>query len=157
MPSPPSGGRHRGGRRRGSGRWQSAPLNRTDWYARLDELVYAHGSTAGTLSVVEDMHWADAASLGYLAHLSRNLPPAGLVLAMTFRDEGSDDLHQAWLAERLRHPGVVGIELRALAQSDTVELVRRLDPGMSDRRARGLHERSGGNPYLALELRTGSP
>ena len=41
---------------------------------------------------------------------------------MTFRDEGSERLHQAWLAEQLRHPGVVGIELRALAQSDTVEL-----------------------------------
>ena len=141
----------------GTGRGPGAPLNRTEWYARLDQVVSAHESAAGTLVVVEDMHWADAASLGYLAHLSRNLPPDGLVLAMTFRDEGSEDLHQAWLAEQLRHPGVVGIALRALSEGDTIELGRRLDPGMSERRARELHERSGGNPYLAVELAHAAP
>ena len=33
-----------------------------------------------------------------------------------------------------------------------MELVRLLDPRMSERRAQGVHQRSGGNPYLATEL-----
>ena len=126
--------------------------NRTEWYARLDAALGEPGPAAGTLVVVEDMHWADAASLGYLAHLTRNLPPAGLVLAMTFRDEGADDLHGSWLAEQLRCPGVAGVHLGALQPDETVELVRRLAPQVPHPRARELHDRSGGNPYLATEL-----
>ncbi len=125
--------------------------NRTEWYAGLDEALCAHGPAAGTLVVVEDVHWADAASLGYLAHLTRNLPER-LVLAMTFRDGDADDLHQAWLAEQLRYPGVVSLPLGALTQDETVELVRLLDSRVSERRAQGVHRRSGGNPYLATEL-----
>ena len=126
--------------------------SRTEWYARIDEEVSAHGPAAGTLVVVEDVHWADAASLGYLAHLTRNLPATGLVLVMTYRDEGADDLHEAWLGEQLRCPAVTSINLSGLVAEDTVELVLIIDPGLTVGQARAVHQRSGGNPYLATEL-----
>jgi DNA-binding CsgD family transcriptional regulator/tetratricopeptide (TPR) repeat protein len=129
-----------------------APGTRSEWYAVLDRtLALAPGGSA-TLLLVEDVHWADASTLGYLAHLSRNLPPAGLVVVMTFREDGGTALHETWLAEQRRCPDVGTVDLDPLTRDETGELLRVLRPEVTDGEAGRLHERSGGNPYLATEL-----
>src|SRR3954454_14356823 len=44
--------------------------------------------------VVEDVHWADDATLDVLAHAARRIQPLGAVLVLTFRDESVQALQR---------------------------------------------------------------
>ncbi len=122
---------------------------RAGWFDRLDTTL---AGGPGTLLVVEDAHWADHSSLAYLAHLSRNLPPAGLVLLVTYRDEDADAAHDDWLAEQVRLPRASTMRLEPLTSEESVQQVRALSPGTPESAALAVHARSGGNPYLTAEL-----
>ena len=140
------------GTRSAAGIPPATPTSRPELYAQLDGVVIGEEGGPATVLLVEDLHWADASTLGYLAHLSRNVPPSGLALVMTFREDGGDDLHETWLAEQRRHGGVATVDLDPLGPVDTRDLLRSLRPDVTDADARRVHQRSGGNPYLATEL-----
>ena len=100
---------------------------------------------------LEDLHWADAASLDALAFLVRNLPDVPVLLVATARsDESREGPLRAVLAELRRDPRARSLELAALGEEGTAALARALGAGPDA--VGDLHARSGGNPFYVREL-----
>ncbi|MDA0174494.1 LuxR C-terminal-related transcriptional regulator [Solirubrobacter taibaiensis] len=112
------------------------------------------GEDAPVLLVLEDIHWADRATLALLAFLARNLRAERIVVAATYRtdDELRPDLRR--LARELaRRRGVTRIALEPLTRDEVQALVETLaGTAVPARVAADLHARAGGNPLFVEEL-----
>ncbi len=112
-------------------------------------------ATQPVLVVLEDLHWADRATLRALAHLVDTQDDEGLPLAVITtrrpfpRPEGTaGDVEELWArrhATRLDLTGLTPEESRTLLALVTHEQVD--DTVLVD-----WHERSGGNPFFLVEL-----
>ncbi|WP_155056800.1 ATP-binding protein [Streptomyces blattellae] len=104
--------------------------------------------------VVDDLQWADAASLDLLSHLMTRLPD-GTVVIGALRDRApapSSDLGRM-LAAASRLPRHRRIPLGPLVPAEVAELIRRetgRDPGPGVTRL--IHTRTAGNPFFVREL-----
>ena len=104
------------------------------------------------LLVLEDGHWADAATLLLLRHLAR----AGgtrLLLLATFRDTEADV--PAALAEtlaELHRYGVMRLRLSALSDEEVADFVRRAGGTGHNELAPAIHALTAGNAFLLCEL-----
>jgi DNA-binding SARP family transcriptional activator len=104
--------------------------------------------------VVDDLHWADVATLQLLGHLSLRLP-RGAVVVGALRDRAplpGTELSR-FLSTVSRNPGHHRISLGPLAENEVAELVRRETgkvPGFGA--VRTIYERTAGNPLFVREL-----
>ncbi|MEV5840440.1 BTAD domain-containing putative transcriptional regulator [Streptomyces sp. NPDC051985] len=104
--------------------------------------------------VVDDLQWADAASLDLLGHLTARLP-GGTAVIGALRDRApvpSPELGRM-LAAASRLPEHRRIPLGPLGRAEVAELVRRetgQDPGPGTTRL--IHTRTAGNPFFVREL-----
>ena len=97
----------------------------------LDEVLRTICSERPMLLVVDDLQWADNASLDFLAYVLAGLGGQRLGLLLAFRDEdrrGRDALEQ-WLADTSRMPDVQQVLLERLDRDDTERLCRRCSTG----------------------------
>jgi DNA-binding SARP family transcriptional activator len=125
---------------------------------RLFEQVVALVSRAASrrpaIIIVDDLHWADEASLQLFSHLSGRLPGGALIVA-ALRDRAprpGTELSRH-LAAVSRSPGHHRFRLGALRPREAAELVRReigTDPGAEA--IRGIYARTAGNPFFVQEL-----
>ena len=106
----------------------------------------------GLLLVLDDLHWADEASVEVLAHVVRRPPPRGLVVAFGRRPGQGRGRLAAALEAAERRRIVERIELGALAEADAVALLPR---GTDPARAHRLCVMSGGNPFYLEQLARG--
>ena len=100
---------------------------------------------------VDDAHWADAASLHWLAVLSSSLHelPAAVVCAVRAGEPAAaPDL----LAEVLAAAPEPPLRPRPLGTGATSALIRSRCPGADDAFVRACHEVTGGNPFLLVTL-----
>jgi DNA-binding CsgD family transcriptional regulator len=114
--------------------------------ALLDRLRDTRGAT---VLVVEDVHWADEATLDLLRFLARRLGPAPTLLVVTYRDDELDpqhpvrllagDLASSALARRLRLSPLSRQAVAVLAGPHEV------DPD-------ALYQTTGGNPFFVTEV-----
>jgi DNA-binding SARP family transcriptional activator len=110
---------------------------------------------APVLLVVEDLHWADDASLGMLAHVIHTVGWAPLLVAGSFRDEGDEARLElrALLAELRRERRLEQVRLAGLPVDEVDELVAAwLGEVPPPRLTQAVHERTGGNPLFIEEL-----
>jgi DNA-binding CsgD family transcriptional regulator len=124
----------------------------------VTELLTAIGRRRPILLVLDDVHWADAASLLLLRHLARAAVNARLLLVATFRDteaETTGPLAET-LADLHRTGDVVRLRLAGLSGEEVAEFVRRAahaEPGPElDQVAGTIAEITEGNPFLVSEL-----
>ncbi|OLT08658.1 hypothetical protein BJF90_44785 [Pseudonocardia sp. CNS-004] len=112
----------------------------------FDEVVDTLGGAGPLLVVLDDLQWADEASLRLLDAVVRQLPTLPVVVLGTYRDTEPE-------AERL---DVLAVErrmqLRGLSSGDLLPAMAELtgetlDPEL----AVALHRRTGGNPFFAAE------
>ncbi len=108
-------------------------------------------SEAGTLSamVLEDMHWADEATVDLLRFLGRRLRSAPVLLIATYRDDGlaaSDPLRVA-LGELATQRSTRRVGLAPLSE-DAVGVLA----GGSGLEATELYRLTGGNPFFVTEV-----
>lgn len=118
-------------------------------FDRVAEWLRDRGRAAPTTIVIDDMHWADAASVELLHFLSRDVNNTNLHLIATYREEGRPTAIENRLADIEREATVVrldGFDLAALRSLVDEGGVR------SDATIAMLHSRSEGNPFFALEL-----
>jgi ATP/maltotriose-dependent transcriptional regulator MalT len=107
------------------------------------------------LLVIEDLHWADSSTRGFVRFLARTLCTERVLVVGTYR---SDELHRRHplrplLAELARDPLAHVVELDRLSRDEMTEqlediLGSRADPGLVER----LYSRSEGNPLFTEEL-----
>jgi DNA-binding CsgD family transcriptional regulator len=121
--------------------------------ALFDALVsrLASGSDL-TVVVIEDMHWADEATLDLVRHVARRLTSARALLLLTYRDDGlaADDMLRTALGDLSSYRGTRRMALPALSE----QAVARLAAG-SPIEAAVLHRLTAGNPYFLSEVLAG--
>ena len=98
--------------------------------------------------VVEDVHWADDATLDAIRYLARRIPGIPGALLLTFRETGIDASHPLrQLLGSLAGPSVRRVTLQPLS----VEGVRRLGV-VSEGDAAEIHRVTEGNPFFVTEV-----
>ena len=95
--------------------------------------------------VVEDLHWADDATLDFVALLGRRLPRSRGCLILTCRPDLREEVRRVLAA--LPRECVRTVEPAALSEEAVALLARR-----AGRDATDLHATSGGNPFFVTEL-----
>ncbi|WP_189241490.1 BTAD domain-containing putative transcriptional regulator [Planobispora rosea] len=119
----------------------------------LYQRVLAALTSAGPLLVVlDDLHWADAASLRLLAFAAGELERRPVLVVATLRPEPGDHPEQLrdTLGALTRERCAERMAVDPLTGDDVASYLaaRRIDPAL----AGTLHERSGGNPFYLGEL-----
>jgi tetratricopeptide (TPR) repeat protein len=105
-------------------------------------------SAAPSILVLEDVHWADDATLDAIRYLSRRITAIPAVLLLTFRDEDIGATHPLRrVLGSLSGSSTRRIELAALS----VDAVRRLAGG-DEEEAAEIHRVTRGNPFFVTEV-----
>lgn len=98
--------------------------------------------------VLEDLHWADAATLDFVRFIGRRAQRTTAVLLATYRDDELSSAHAVRLAlGELTGDHVIRIRLAPLSSAAVAVLV-----GESGRDADVLHRITGGNPFFLREV-----
>jgi DNA-binding CsgD family transcriptional regulator len=98
---------------------------------------------------LDDLHWADPASVDLVAALLRRPPQAAALVALALRSrQGSQRLRDALEVAR-RGGGLVQIQPPPLSAAEAGEL---LGPDVHPDAARTLYDESGGNPFYLEQL-----
>ena len=123
-------------------------------FERVAAVVTEIAARRAVVLIIDDLHWADLASLQLFAHLAARLP-GGAVLIGALRDRApapGTELARM-LAAASRVPGHRRILLGPLDVDEVAELVRRESGREPDAgAARRIHARTAGNPYFVREL-----
>ena len=130
-------------------------LVRSRLHGALATLVSRLGARAPVVLAVDDLHWADAASLEVLHALTGDLPHASLLVMATLRPfESAERVETRRLLRALRAAAwTTSIDVGGLDESATRQLVeRRLGSIFPNRLVDVVHRRSGGTPLVAEEL-----
>jgi DNA-binding SARP family transcriptional activator len=101
---------------------------------------------------LDDLHWADEATLSWLGYFARSIPRAPVLLIGTYRTEEAGAVSS--LRTQLMRQGLLHeIVLEGLPLSEVVRLVRHLSDqsGGATRFSQRLHRETGGNPFFLLE------
>ncbi|WCB91463.1 hypothetical protein DSM104299_00134 [Baekduia alba] len=107
--------------------------------AAVRRLVVAAAAAGPLLLVVDDVHWADAASTRCLAAIARSIDEQALVLVVAGRE--SDQVRAL-----RRGDGAVVLEPPPLSAAGTARLVRAAAPAASADVCRACHAATGGTP-----------
>jgi DNA-binding SARP family transcriptional activator len=118
-------------------------------------LAVGHAARGGpVLLVVEDLHWADAATLLLLGHIVRTVGWARVLVACSIREEGEAAPGLlALLGDLHRERTLVRVALGGLSAPETADLAAGwlgLPPPPA--LAEAVHRRTGGNPLFVEEL-----
>ncbi len=106
----------------------------------------AHCGSAGTVLIVDDLHWADPGTLTVLAEATALAASCGLLLVAVSRPT-TGIAHD--LLVDMRRAGALDVRLQGLSPADVAEL---LPPGADPSLGERLHRRSNGNPFFVREL-----
>ncbi len=115
--------------------------------AFLDRVSASPGTA---VVVIEDVHWADEATLDFIVFLGRRLERLRCLLVLTYRDDepATDRLRQA--VGKLSATPVRRIPLNPLSADAVATLAVRA--GRAGQSAASLHAQTDGNPLLVAEL-----
>jgi DNA-binding CsgD family transcriptional regulator len=116
--------------------------DRNELFAEFMAAVAAAPSTP--VVVVEDLHWADEATLDWLGHLSRRLGHLSVLVLATYREEDADTRLADVMGRIATHGSTRRVQLPPLS----IGAVRSLAP----QQAAELHALTGGNPFYLGEV-----
>ncbi|MEW9529715.1 AAA family ATPase [Microbispora sp. NPDC049125] len=122
-------------------------LARYRLYRALRHLVDALAAPAGLLLVLDDVHWADDATLEFLDHVVRHPPPGPVLVAVAYRPAQAAPR----LATLAGAAGPRGHEV-SVGPLSPQEVEQFLGPAVGPGRSRALYEASGGNPFYLEAL-----
>ncbi len=124
------------------------PVERHELHRAVRALLEALAAPRGLTLLLDDLHWADPASIALVASIVRR-PPPRLLLALAHRHRQADSA----LDPELRRASDAGqarrLTLGPLSPADASRLLARpADDGKLQR----LYEESGGNPFHLMQL-----
>jgi class 3 adenylate cyclase len=127
-------------------------------FAAAVGLLTAISEQQPVVLVLDDLQWADEASLMLVDHIVAGQPAVRLLLVGIFRDD--EVAHARALRETLgelqRHPGVTRLELRGFDNADVVALMETLagyplgddEVGLAD----AVYRETDGNPFFVNQV-----
>lgn len=110
-------------------------------------LAYLQASARPAIIVVEDIHWADEATLDWIKYLARRLDSLRALLVATYRDDEPAPPLKQLLGELAGLPAVSRILLQGLSTAAVATLAKgkAVDPA-------ALHRQTSGNPFFVTEV-----
>jgi DNA-binding SARP family transcriptional activator len=128
-------------------------LERFRLFEAVAALLRRAGAERPVVVVVEDLQWADRASVLLLRHLARAQPPARLLVVATSRDGAElPDATVAALTD-LEHDGrLARVQVGALAVEDVLALLATVRADAGEDLGGAVHAATGGNPWFVGEL-----
>lgn len=124
-------------------------------YAAIAAVLESAAQTNPLVLVVEDLHWADRATLGVLRFLLKVVDTRGLLIVLTFRTDELAPGHalRLWLPELERSPRVVRIDLARLTRTQVKRMaLATWDEPVTRAEIDTVYERSDGVPFFVEEL-----
>ena len=120
-----------------------------DTYDVFAALVDHLGRVGPVLMLIEDVHWADDATVAMLQYVGRRIEGLAAVVVVTYRpsDVAVDDPLSRGLADLARHPWVTQVEVPPLTTAAVAELTA---PAGLD--APEVHALTGGNAFFVQEV-----
>jgi DNA-binding SARP family transcriptional activator len=111
------------------------------------------GGHDGLVLFVDDVQWADSATLDFLSYLAKRISSERILLVFTYRREETPSL-SGWLNRLAQRRAVTSLSLDRLSLEDVTEMLRRMSstafdelPSLAD----FLHRESEGNAFYAVE------
>ena len=123
-----------------------ADVKPIDLFHGLLEVLRKHNQPSAI--VLEDLHWADDATLDFIRFVARRITRSPVVLVLTYRDDeiGADHPLAAVLGE-LPPDGRLRLKLPPLSRVTVEQLARE-----AGRHTPGLYRITGGNPFFITEV-----
>jgi DNA-binding CsgD family transcriptional regulator/tetratricopeptide (TPR) repeat protein len=111
-------------------------------------LVSELRSAGTTVFVLEDVHWADEATLDVLRLLARRAETVPSLIVASFRDDELDRAHplRVLIGELATSPALRRVKLARLSASSVAQLAKPHDVDPVD-----LYRKTGGNPFFVVE------
>jgi DNA-binding CsgD family transcriptional regulator len=131
--------------------------SQSELQARVRDSLQVLSAERPLVLILDDLHWADEASLDLLRYLARHLTTLPVLILGTYRVEEITHQHPLYslLPQVVREATPVRIDLRRLGAADVRALARRrymLTAVDEDRLVEHLLERGEGNPFYIGEL-----
>jgi predicted ATPase/DNA-binding CsgD family transcriptional regulator len=132
-------------------------LERAELFSGVLSYFAAIAAKRAVVLAIEDLHWADAASLELLSHIAARIAGTRIMIVATYRDDDvsfSQPLFGA-LARLARIPNVTTASLEPLASGEMATLVLDALNNEFELASDWMHDivlRSEGNPLFAEEL-----
>jgi DNA-binding CsgD family transcriptional regulator/tetratricopeptide (TPR) repeat protein len=131
----------------------AAALDEAAGVSRLRLFRQVRDALSGSpmLLLLEDVHWADEATLDILRFLGRRLAGTRLMILATFRSEevGRDHPLTVVMGDLAGQPGVVRMQLPALSLAGVRQLLSAAGSALD---AEVIFQRTGGNAFYVTEL-----
>lgn len=139
-----------------------AELSEVEWpqarfrtHDAVCEVLFTLAKQRPLVLLLEDLHWADVASLDLLRLLCSRSHPYPLSIVLSVRNQGpeGESVVCRTVTEILRGPRTEMLKLDGLSQDAVAALVEALaGPGVDREVVRTLHQRSQGNPYAVIQF-----
>jgi DNA-binding SARP family transcriptional activator len=124
--------------------------------ARVWEAVYQClrllATSQRVILLLDDAHWADAATIGFIGYLARRLDSPALTVIATARDVEPASRAAVLLETLAREDKIARLALDALSAQDLQTLARQLSPTQAELFAQWLHQNAEGSPFFVTEL-----
>ncbi|HVN13939.1 MAG TPA: AAA family ATPase [Kineosporiaceae bacterium] len=131
-----------------------AGADRHEIFARLVSALRTPPTPQPYLLVLEDLHWADEATLDLVRHLARRVHTLSALILVTYRPE---DLHadhglRLVMGEAATGSGVRRIDVAPLSADGVRALAREHQPWQADDDVERLYRVTRGNPFFVTEV-----
>ncbi len=127
------------------------------FFRSIERILKQAAAKRSLIITIEDIHWADPATLDFLAYLAPHIGGQRILIVLTYRDDeiALAPVAASALARIARAPAVLRLALRPLEDAEMLELVdATLAPTAKPpaRILRNVIGRAEGNPFYAEEL-----
>jgi DNA-binding SARP family transcriptional activator/predicted ATPase len=136
--------------------WAEESRATARFYHALTREILRESRTGGHGAVIlflDDVQWADRATLDFLSYLARRVSGERVLLLFTYRLDQRPEL-SGWLAGLAERRAVGTLSLGRLSPEDLACILARMSSGAFEempRLAGFLHRESEGNPFYAVE------
>lgn len=116
-------------------------------------LIQESRDADGLVLFVDDLQWADPATLEFLAYVAQRISGERILLVMTYRREDVTGLSE-WLDRLAERRAITTVSLGRLSLGDTGEILKRMSSrsfGGLSALAEFVYQESEGNPFYAVE------
>jgi ATP/maltotriose-dependent transcriptional regulator MalT len=118
-------------------------------YRAVRDLLGCLAGPKPLVLALDDVHWADSASVELLGALLRRPPAASVLVALAVRPRQAPERLSAALGRAHREGALTRIELGALTAEEVREL---LEERIDVTRVAGLYQECGGNPFYLEQV-----
>lgn len=133
--------------------WTDKPHGAARVYHELTGKLIRESQSEGLILFIDDLQWADPATLDFLSYLAKRISDERVVLVLTYRREQAPEL-SGWFEKLAERRAVTTVSLDRLSLKDVNQILVRMSSrsfGDLSSLAEFVYRESEGNPFYVLE------